>query len=263
LYLGYSFTQDPFLSAWTSQNLILSPNLLHYVIAYGLILLPSLMGISRVVQGRNHKGLLLLGWVILFPILAYAPFNLQRRLPEGVWVALLVLAAIGLGDWLEDKVKVERWVGRAFLSFGLLSSLLLLAAGMDVAIRPKEPAFRKYEEVEAYSWLNEEAEPKSVVLATYATGNGLPAWASVRVVIGHGPESVYLEELEPQVDAFYGDMMTDAERLQFIRDYDVGYVWYGPREKAIGSWNPARSEYLALAYSYADISIYRVQGSHE
>jgi hypothetical protein len=263
LYFGYSFTQDPFLSAWTSQNLILSPNPLHYVIAYGLILLPTLMGISRVVQGRNHKGLLLLGWVILFPILAYAPFNLQRRLPEGVWVALLVLAAIGLGDWLEDKVKVERWVGRAFLSFGLLSSLLLLAAGMDVAIRPKEPAFRKYEEVEAYSWLNEEAEPKSVVLATYATGNGLPAWASVRVVIGHGPESVDLEELEPQVDAFYGEMMTEAERLQFISDYEVGYVWYGPREKAIGSWNPARSEYLALAYSYADISIYRVQGSHE
>lgn len=263
LYLGYSFTQDPFLSAWTSQNLILSPNPLHYVIAYGLILLPTLKGFWRVVQGRNYKGLLLLGWVILFPILAYAPFNLQRRLPEGIWVALLVLSAIGLGDWLQDKVKIERWVGRATLTFGLLSSLLLIAAGMDVAIRPKEPAFRKYEEVEAFSWLNEEAKPNSVVLSAFGTGNALPAWASVRVVIGHGPESVDLEELEPQVDAFYSDKMTDLERQQFIGSHDVGYVWYGPRERAIGSWDPTRSDFLTLTYSYAGISIYRVQRPHE
>ncbi|HEY47919.1 MAG: hypothetical protein AMJ88_00900 [Anaerolineae bacterium SM23_ 63] len=263
IYLGYSFTQDPFLSAWTSQNLILSPNPLHYVIAYGLIMLPTVMGIRRVVLERNSRGLLLLGWVILFPLLAYAPFNLQRRLPEGIWVALLSLAAIGLQGWLGDNVKIERWVGRFLLSFGLLSSLLLIAAGMDVAIRPKEPAFRKFEEVEAFSWLNEEAEPNSVVLAAFHTGNALPAWAPVRVVIGHGPESVDLEELEPQVDAFYDEKMTDAERLQFIRSHDVQYVWYGPRENALGSWNPARSDFLTLAYSYADYKIYSVQSSHE
>jgi len=212
---------------------------------------------------RNSRGLLLLGWVILFHLLAYAPFNLQRRLPEGIWVALLSLAAIGLQGWLGDNVKIERWVGRFLLSFGLLSSLLLIAAGMDVAIRPKEPAFRKFEEVEAFSWLNEEAEPNSVVLAAFHTGNALPAWAPVRVVIGHGPESVDLEELEPQVDAFYDEKMTDAERLQFIRSHDVQYVWYGPRENALGSWNPARSDFLTLAYSYADYKIYSVQSSHE
>jgi hypothetical protein len=263
IYLGYSFTQDPFLSAWTSQNLILSPHPAHYVIAYGLIILPTLMGIWRIVQERNHKGLLLLGWIIIFPILAYAPFNLQRRLPEGIWVALIALAAIGLMDWLEAKVKIERWVGRALLSFGLLSSLLLIAAGIDVAIQPKEPAFRKYEEVEAFSWLNDGVEPNSVVLATFRTGNAIPAWAPVRVVIGHGPESVNLAELEAQVDAFYGEKMSEPERLQFIRSHDVHYVWYGPREKALGSWSPNGSDFLTFAAGFADYKIYRVQSSQE
>lgn len=263
IYLGYSFTRDPFLSAWTSQNLILSPHPAHYIIAYGLVILPALMGIWRIVHERNHKGFLLLGWIIIFPILAYAPFNLQRRLPEGIWVALISLTAIGLMGWLEGKVKIERWVGRTFLSFGLLSSLLLVAAGIDVAIRPKEPAFREYEEVEALSWLNDEAEPNSVVLAAFQTGNAIPAWAPARVVIGHGPESVNLAELENQVEAFFSEKMTDPERLHFIRSHDVQYVWYGPREKALGTWSPNRSDFLTFAYSSADYKIYRVQSSHE
>ena len=263
IYLGYSFTQDPFLSAWTSQNLILSPNPAHYVIAYGLIIFPTLMGLWRIIQERSHAGLLILGWIIIFPILAYAPFNLQRRLPEGIWVALISLAAIGLMGWLENKVKIERWVGRTFLSFGLLSSLLLITAGIDVAMRPNEPAFRKSDEVEALTWLHDEAEPNSVVLSAFQTGNAIPAWAPVRVIIGHGPESVNHAELEPQIDAFYGGEMTDPERLQFIRNHDVQYVWYGPREQALGFWSPNRSDFLTLAYSYADYKVYRVQSSHE
>jgi hypothetical protein len=263
IYLGYSFTQDPFLSSWTSQNLILSPHPAHYVIAYGLIILPTLIGVWRIVQKRNHKGLLLLGWIIIFPLMAYAPFNLQRRLPEGVWVALISIAAIGLMGWLDGKVKIERWVGRTLLSFGLLSSLLLVAAGIDVAIRPNEPAFRNYEEVEAFSWLNDEVEPHSVVLATFSTGNAIPAWAPVRVVVGHGPESVNLAKLEIQVDAFYGEKMSEPERLQFVRSHDVQYVWYGPREKALGSWSPNESDFLTFAYGYADYKIYRVQISQE
>jgi hypothetical protein len=170
---------------------------------------------------------------------------------------------MGLMGWLEDKVKIERWVGRTFLTFGLLSSLLLITAGIDVAIHPKEPAFRKSEEVQTLSWLNDEAEPNSVILAAFHTGNALPAWVPVRVVIGHGPESVNLKELEIQVEDFYGEKMTDTERLQFIRSHDVQYVWYGPREKALGSWDPARSDFLALAYSYTDYKVYRVQSSHE
>jgi hypothetical protein len=263
VYLGYAFTRDPFLSAWTSQNLILSPHPAHYIVSYGLIILPAFIGGWRIAQNRNLTGILIIGWAIIFPLMAYAPFNLQRRLPEGVWVALTSLAAIGLTCWLQDKVKIERGVGWTFLAVGLLSSLMLITGGIGVALRPAEPAFRKVEEVRAFSWLNEEAEPASVVLAAYQTGNALPAWAPVRVVIGHGPESVDLASLSPQVDAFYGDGMTDQERLQFIMSQDVQYVWYGPREKALGSWNPVGSGFLNIAYDEAGHEIYRVQISEE
>ncbi|HEY45020.1 MAG TPA: hypothetical protein G4O11_13660, partial [Anaerolineae bacterium] len=263
VYLGTSFIRDPFLSAWTSQNLILSPHPAHYIVAYGLILLPALLGGWRIAQDRNHSGMLLIGWVVIFPILAYAPFNLQRRLPEGIWVVLISLAAIGLMGWFQDKIKIERGIGWALLALGFLSSLMLITGGIDVALRPGEPAFRKFEEVRTFAWLNEEAEPDSVVLAAYQSGNAIPAWAPVRVVVGHGPESVDLVDLSFQVDAFYGDGMTEQERLQFIKSQDVKYVWYGPLEKSLGSWNPAGSDFLIIAYDNADYEVYQVQSSHE
>jgi hypothetical protein len=263
VYLGYSFTHDPFLSTWTSQNLILSPPPAHYVVAYGLIILPALLGGWQMARVRNHTGMLLVGWIVIFPLMAYAPFNLQRRLPEGIWVALISLATIGLVSWLQDKVKIERGIGWTLLSLGLLSSLMLITGGVGVALRPGEPAFREFEEVRAFSWLNKEAELSSVVLAAYQSGNATPAWAPVRVVIGHGPESVDLEDLSLQVDAFYSDGMTEQERLQFIKSQDVQYVWYGPHEKALGSWNPAGSDLLILAYDSADYQVYRVQFSGE
>jgi hypothetical protein len=263
IYLGLSFTRDPFLNLWTSQNLILSPHPAQYLAAYALILLPALMGMRRIIRERESKGLILIGWVVIFPLLAYAPFNLQRRLPEGVWVAFLSLAAMGLMGLLGERGKSERWIGRTLLAFGLMSTLLLLTAGINAAIQPNEPVFRVSGEVKAFSWLKSEGEAGSVVLAAYPTGNAIPAWAPVRVVIGHGPESVNLTHLAKQIDAFYSQEMTDADRLQFLELHDVRYVWYGPREKALGSWSPNQSDDLTFAFNYKDHTIYRVKSSNE
>ena len=43
-------------------------------------------------------GFLLVSFVLLFPLLAYFPINLQRRLPDGIWWILIALAVIGLGE---------------------------------------------------------------------------------------------------------------------------------------------------------------------
>jgi len=40
-------------------------------------------------------------------------------------------------------------------------------------------------------------------------------------------------------------------------------VWYGPLEKSLGSWNPAGSDFLIIAYDNADYEVYQVQSSHE
>ena len=49
-------------------------------------------GVRKLWQKDPLAGLLPAAWVALLPVLAYLPVNLQRRLPDGVWVAWVILA---------------------------------------------------------------------------------------------------------------------------------------------------------------------------
>jgi len=258
IYLAIAFLRDPFLQVWTTQNRILSPHPVHYAVGYGLLALPALFGGWRLVREGDDRALLLVTWVLAFPVLAYAPHNLQRRLPDGVWVALVTLSAVGFAVWRLKKTRLNRWIGWAVLILALPSSLMLVAGGFGVALTPNEPSFRSADEIKAIQWLSDEVEPGSLVMAAFESGNVLPAWAPVRVVIGHGPESADLQTMSSIVGGFYDDEMSDEERIDFIHDKDIGYVWRGPHEWELGSWDPAGVDFLTLIYRQGDYEIYRV-----
>jgi len=261
IYLAIAFLWDPFLQIWTTQNRILSPHPVHYAVGYGLLALPAFFGGWRLVREGDNYGLLLVTWVLAFPALAYAPHNLQRRLPDGVWVALVTLSAVGFAVWRLKKTSLDRWIGWAVLILALPSSLMLVAGGFGVALTPMEPSFRPADEIKAIQWLSGEVEPGSLVMAAFESGNVLPAWAPVRVVIGHGPESADLQTMSSIVGAFYDDEMSDEERIDFIHDKDIGYVWHGPHERELGSWDPASVDFLTLIYGQSEYEIYQVRQS--
>jgi hypothetical protein len=97
-------------------------------------------------------------------------------------------------------------------------------------------------------------------MASYDTGNALPAWVPVRVVIGHGPESIGLEVLLPKVERFYSVESSDDERLRLIQEFNVRYIIYGPLEAALGGWQPEDAGYLQLAYKAGEYQAYQVDG---
>jgi len=247
LYNALAFLRDPYLREWTEQNRILSPHPAHYLAAYGLILAPAIWGGWRALHSEDRGRLLPIAWAMALPFLAYFPHNLQRRLPEGAFVALALLAALGISSWT-GRQRWTRWLGPGLLGASSLSSLLLLAGGLQTALRPSEPAFRPAAEAAAFESLAEIAEEGSVVLAAYATGNALPAWVPLRVVIGHGPESIGLADLEPQVARFFSDRAADADRAQFLMRNRVQFVFWGPHERALGGWDPNSAGGLTPVY---------------
>jgi uncharacterized membrane protein len=109
-----------------------------------------------------------------------------------------------------------------------------------------------------FEYLQSQAGVSEVVLAAHATGNPLPAWAPVRVVIGHGPESINHTELEPQVAAFYAADTPDAQRLELIRQFDVRYVFWGPAERKLGDWSPSQAGYLWPVYQSGEYQLFQV-----
>lgn len=243
---------DPFLQAWQTQNRIISPPPLDYLLAYGLAIAAAAGSIYRGLRSREFRAWLPLAWAAAFPILAYAPVNLQRRLPEGTWIAVLVLAALAL-----DGRKGRSLAPAVFAAASLPSTVLLMLGAFSTASKPAPPAFYPAAEARAADWLRSVVGRDDVVLSSYPVGNRLPARAPLRVVIGHGPETADLDSLLPVVMRFFstGD---DDERRRLLSEQRVTYVFWGPEERLLGEWDPARFPGLVPAYTEQGYAIFRV-----
>ncbi|MBM3120636.1 MAG: hypothetical protein FJZ97_00440 [Chloroflexi bacterium] len=235
LAAGYALLlrTDPFVRTWASQNILLSPHPIHYALAYGILMPAAVLAAWRAPADRSSDRLLLAGWVAVLPLLAYAPTVIQRRLPEGGWVALAILAALGLSQL--GIAPSRRWrLGLAVAVVSLISSALLLAGAFLAATSGASPVYRSAGEVAAFEWLDAQSGDQRVVLAAYETGNALPAWADVRVIIGHGPESAGLTTRRPRVEAFYRGSGGGVEAAGLLLEFGVDYVFAGPAERALG-----------------------------
>jgi hypothetical protein len=258
--LGISFF-DPYAQIWTTQNIIRSPNILHYLLAYGLLAPFAWLGGRRLLRGDIRIGWLPVGWVLIFPLLAYAPLDLQRRLTEGVWLAWCVLALAALDQPIGRPASAAQTrLGLRFAPLWLAfpSTIFLLVGGSLAAWHPAQPVFRTAAQVRVFDYLLSKTTAGAVVLGAFDTCNALPAWAPVRVLVGHGPESIYKSELEPQIVAFYQSQASDDQRWALIDRFDIAYIFWGPAERNLGDWQPSSASYLTLVQQQGDYALYEV-----
>jgi len=258
IYTVVSFWVDPYLRGWSAQNIIQSPPPVDYLLAYGMFLPFSVLSIRPLINRFPLKGPLLVGWLIILPVLAYAPYNLQRRLPEGGWVAIVILGVFLLSRWQRHGHTIARFI----LVLSLIPTTVMIG-GSIVSTQVGEPVFQPAERVAAFKYLAQYARPGDIVLASYQISNALPAWAPVRVVIGHGPESVGLSELKPLVDRFYSVDSSDAERMELLHNNRVRFVIFSevekPQDDHLESWNLSSAKFLRLVYDDSGYKIYEVQ----
>jgi hypothetical protein len=259
IYSAISFWTDPFLKSWQLQNIIQSPPVLDYMLAYGILLLPAYFGAKKLVESRFWEGMFLVGWLVLFPFLAYMPINLQRRLPEGIWMVLITLAVT---YWVEIRQVWQRvWV--AYSTTSLFSAVIFLSGCLLAVWTPSEPIFRPVAEIEAFKTISKSSISGQVVLSSFKTGNVLPAWAPVHVVTGHGPESANLPFYLKQTDDYYQGNINQLQRDAFYKNLEIQYVFWGPNEKSIGGWNPSLDPNLTSIYNQSGYQIFKVSGAGE
>lgn len=260
IYTFVVFQMDPFLNAWQSQNRILSPVIWHYLLAYGLFLPVAVLGARPLLREMGGNSWLLIGWVAIFPLLAYAPYPLQRRLPEGVWVALIILAL----KYVEmGSISIQKWA-RVWAAPSFFPTFILLAGGIMAAWLPHPPAFVPVDAVQAFQFLRQfEAEVdkggSAVVLASFELSNALPAWAPTFMVTGHGPEGVNGKELKQNVRCFYDEACSNLDREAWLNELDVQYVFWGPNERKLGHWDPRGANYLDEIYQQGEYAIFAVR----
>src|SRR5258708_9385302 len=181
--------------------------------------------------------LLPMSWVVAAPILAYLPINVQRRLLEAVFVPLCILAVMGLRLWwigsgvrrLPRRARMIWQQAVVVLILLLVPTTLIVMAGGLMSLRAGDSRlFHTTGEIAALDWLNTHSTPDAVALSTMEIGNYLPARASLRAYIGHGPETIRLGEKSALVDRFFAGQMTDAELQAFLQDNFIRYVIVPP-----------------------------------
>lgn len=252
LYNIVVFFFDPVMSIWQGQNKIFSPPVKDYLLAFAWLIPFVIVSVFIIIKNKDVIKLFLVGWLFIFPLLAYFPFNLQRRMPDGIWVCLIALTLTWVQTWTANKSKllIPLYVQSFF------PALLLLSGSIVTVNTPNMPLFRPADEIKAFEFLRQQVDPNDVVLAEFDTSNALPAWAPVRVITGHGPESVNLSEIAPRVNSFYQFEET-SEDLKLLNEFGIRYVYYGPieRKNRLGEPNIPG---LELIYSDKGYNIYRV-----
>lgn len=276
LYYAYVLRSNAVFHAWDVQAVTTSAPWPHYLLAYGPMLL---LGIWhwRARPAERHQFAILWLWIVAAALLLYAPLNPQRRFVQGVQVPLSIIAAAAFVQVVLPRLeqtrpfqallrrprysaeKMRPFLTLLFLLFMSLSNLYVLAdASRIAALEQPDPLFRPTDEVIATQWLRANGEATAVVLGSYQTGNHIAAHAGQRVVLGHWAETMDYERKTAEVARFYDGATADTWRRDLLARYSVGYIWHGPRELALGGFDPGTADYLRPVYTHDTITIYVV-----
>jgi hypothetical protein len=261
VYNALVFMLDPLLKSWSTQSGINAPHPLLYLLAYGLVLPLSIVGAVRLFKLHSWHAWFLSQWVIVFMLAIYIPFSLQRRLNEGVWVALIALAGAAFErvSWLNRPTWWLRRLPAGILGISLVATLLLFMGGFILAAQPAKFVFIPADEARVFNDLAQRTAPGEVVLCAYHTGNALPAWAPLRVVIGITTLSANFDVLQPAITTFFQKDTSDGQRRAFLDELHVQYVFWGPEERLLGNWNPSQAAYLTPFISEGEYAVFAVK----
>jgi hypothetical protein len=252
-------TDDPVIVEWARQWKHQAPGPLSFLIALGLPLLLAAVSLAGA-RRRSPEVLLLAAWVALVVALLYIPnpVNIQRRLTDGIYLPVGMLAALGVDRVAAWRAGPRSW-GRSALmvaSVSAISSLLVLAIGIFWGLSRQPFIYLGRGEVAAMSWL-ESARGQGLtpaVLSDPDTGLQIPPRAGDHVYVGHYSETI---DFSARARTARAAISGDGEPLaEFMRAQGVTYLFFGPRERALGGPDPSTSGGLRVVYGHDEVSIF-------
>jgi hypothetical protein len=255
---------NPVLSGWSQQNITTAPALLNLILGYGLVGLLAIGGGWVVIKkssetGPSDAGLeLVLIWAITTLILVYLPFDLQRRLINGLHIPLCILAAVGFERGIRprfSKIKYQRRLRQTVITLGSIGALFvwvlpIIGASQSPETNPTVALlfWRESEQI-VFDWLREEIRPDDIILAGPRLGMFIPGQTGARAFYGHPFETIAAQTKKGQVEIFFRGEIEQVSA-------PVDFIIYGPDERALGQ--PKNLAAYPVVFSDEQVTVYKV-----
>ncbi|MDD5039548.1 MAG: hypothetical protein PHY34_00170 [Patescibacteria group bacterium] len=267
LYLYLISRADWVIRNWSAQNILNSPSIWMYLIGFGLLLPLAAVGAWKLRGKPTSRHIFVLSWIAATMALVYFPVAFQRRMIEGFHIPLSILAFIGVASVVSviSRKRGSDSMAPVIVLIVLFVFLPLTNAqivGQDIHLYQTKKALPYYlteQEVEAMHWLRDHVGEREVIFSSYYMGNFIPAYSGRVVWVGHGPQTINLQEKFTASEWFWQDDTDSTGKKQFLNEQNIAYVFYGQKEKESGSYDPDTKAYLEAIFRNRDVSIYRVR----
>lgn len=253
LYQLWISQNDPVLKGWNAQNLTPSPPIWDFILSFSPIFLLAIYGSWIAWHSRRENGMrLLILWFIMGFILIYFPFSLQRRFMLGFYIPSVCLGVIGIQRITRNNAKKWLWPLTFFLS--VITNILVIMAGIFGVMAHAPAIFLEKSESQALAWISTNTPIDSIILASPDMGSFIPADTGRKVLYGHPFETVNAEQEKAKVQTFFQGNQAYQDQMKFLADNKIGYIFWGPREKELGT--PIILNHMKTVYQNYDVVIF-------
>lgn len=256
---------------------VFTPDPLQLMVLLGAPLLLAILTFRGLVPlaSRSDRDLFLYAWLGAVAVIIYLPVTFQIMMLNGFQVALGALATIGLFEhvlpWvrhnLAERPTVAGWLGGkrlaavagiVFLVLVLPTNVYLVSQRVLDLSRRNYPEFLYRDDVAALDWLARQVQPTDVILSSMEIGHFVPGWTGAHAFLAHGAGTLAFNAKRSMTERFYAADTSDQERREILDHYGVRYVFQGPAERLLGSFDPDGAAYLRIAFTSTNTRIFEV-----
>ena len=280
LYSVVLTSADPVWKAVLAQFVnagVFTPNLLQLPILLGPAFLLALFTAVKQnpfrLQGVSNNDLFIRGWFFITFALIYLPVEYQIHLINGWQVPIAILATQGLftygvpfiQNWFEQRrgwqnwLWVERGLVVALIVCILPTNIYLLSWRFAELSHHDYPYFLRKDETAALAWLNSNVKPNDVVLSSLTIGQYVPAYTGAHAFLAHWAQTLDFFGKSQMVADFFSISTSDQRREEILDQYAVTYVFYGPAERALGTYTLQQAAFLHPVFASSLVVVYAVE----
>lgn len=266
-YYSTVFMFNPVVAqVWIQEHQSPAPPLWMLFLGLGLPLIIALPGLARAVRRFEPDGnQFMLLWLLAMLLLTYFTPVIQMNFALGLMLPLAYFGARAAEDfWF--KLINRPWRYRIIVALvpliGISHVYALFLPVSTLRTNSDSSLLLDLDYARAFRWLlSQRPNPEVVVLTAPSVGAWLPAWTGTRVVYGSLLETLNAPlKFQAVLDWYRASEITECEALlngvySTSGSYQVGYVFYGPEEAALGQ--TVCLDLLMPVASFDRVTLYR------